>query len=75
MVDEIHRWVEHRMQANNLRSIDDMLYVINLKDATNDELITWLTATLPVKNRLRNRTVLLSTLKSNTDDPRLWQGL
>lgn len=54
-IDAIHDWVEGEIRADNLSRIDAAMWEPNWDGIDDDMLLTWLTATLPVKFKLLNR--------------------
>ena len=68
-IDEVYDIIDDLMQEGNLRAIDFIIKHVNLNSwgQSRDKLdlaLSFLTATLPVKNRLKERGRLIDFVKS-----------
>lgn len=61
-MDAIYDNIDQRMRDGDFRSLNDILSVLAIcaRDAGQDKVLAYLTATLPVKSKLRARKKLLA---------------
>ena len=75
-IDTIYDYVDFLMKRGRFELLDRILQsVIDPKERDADEILTYLTATLPVKSKLNNRVYLINNLREMNLEPGLLDGL
>ena len=74
-IDLIHNWVDSQFSAGEFCVVNAVLSALRPEHMGADELITWLTVTLPAKSKLPARHAFYIHLQQEADDERLWSGL
>ncbi len=62
-IDDIHDIVDEKMKSGQVKELDELLRWVSLRDAT-DILMSWVTASIPMRGSLKNRRRILSEIES-----------
>lgn len=64
IIDKIFDQIDQMMWDNKIKEIDDILNNLDINQLSLDELLAYLTITLPVKSKLRNRVEYYNKVKN-----------
>ena len=67
-IDEIHQEVDVFLDSGNFEDLDDLLTNLEVEDFDTDECLSYLTATLPARDKLPARWDFFRRCASRIDD-------